>query len=264
MQPLPLLLLLPLLLFCITLVPSTSTASSSISSTSSSSYDPQALFDFALSNGADAMVTPGHFVRESDEGVHFPIRGVAAKEKIKVGDVVLSVPLNITMSSYTVENDPVLRDSIGLSLFSTLSDEENQLYFSQHETLLFELLYHRSLGESGPLWPYIESVLEADFSHYPLMMKEEQLEAKYPREQFAEVHINLEHEEWILKMLSSIVVPKLIDLNATAWGGDVLSPENLRWGQQMLHSRSTSDESVYLTDVCGDQYEDQYEENWEG
>ena len=92
------------------------------------------------------------------------------------------------------------------------------------------------------------------------MMKEEQLEAKYPREQFAEVHINLEREEWIVKMLSSIVVPKLIDLNATAWGGEVLSPEHLRWGQQMLHSRSASDRSVYLMDVYGDQYE----ESWEG
>jgi hypothetical protein len=194
----------------------------------STSYDPQALFDFALSNGAEAKVAPGHFVRESDEGVHFPIRGLAAKEKIEPGDVLLSVPLNITMSSYTVENDPVLRDTIGLAMFSTLSDYESELDFTMNEMILFEVLYHRSLGESGPLWSYIESVLAADFSHYPLMLNQLELEERFPREQFREVHENLKAEENILRMLTSLVVPKLIGLNESAWGGDVLSSENLR------------------------------------
>jgi hypothetical protein len=210
-------------------------------------YNPQDLLDWAVDNGASIAVRVGEFTRDAPHGnATFPIRGLAAARPFKAGEVIIEVPLNLTISEYTVENDINLRESIGLDWQDYLGDDETDFAFGQHEMTYFNILYQRSLGPSGKLWPYIKSVLSADFSRYPTMMTPAELEYHFPKKQFHEIYDLLEYDKRRANMYLKTVVPKLKAINGDVWTDDVLNFETIMWALQVEHGRGWEDTAPYL------------------
>jgi hypothetical protein len=102
------------------------------------------------------------------------IRGLAASRNIQKGEVVVSIPFRAMISLDSIEQDPVLSN--------ILSRKNREIYgwYDEIELLIVFLLYHKALGHSSPIYPYILILQSAPIDQMPFMWKRELLHEIYP------------------------------------------------------------------------------------
>lgn len=102
---------------------------------------------------------PDNAVKSVEDLPMMPIRGLAAAQDIKVGDVVISIPFNAMISvPTTIDHDPVLSRVLGPQARAVHGWDD--AYF-EIPLLTVALLYHLNLKDSSPLHHYLELLVES-------------------------------------------------------------------------------------------------------
>ncbi|KAL7539513.1 hypothetical protein ACHAWF_006432 [Thalassiosira exigua] len=118
--------------------------------------------------------------KESSEVVELPtthVRGLAAKHDIRVGDIVISIPLYSLVSiPTTIDHDPVLSRILGPDARQTYGWTDTTEY--EIPLLVIAVLYHRSLGNDSPLSHYMDILLGVPMDSYPFLWTDDELREK--------------------------------------------------------------------------------------
>jgi hypothetical protein len=109
----------------------------------------------------------------TDEG-ETNIRGLAASRDINKGEIVVSIPFRAMISLDSIEKDPVLSNIL------SRKNRETYGWYDEMQLLIVFLLYHRSLGPSSPIYPYILILKSAPTDQMPFMWTREHLHKIYP------------------------------------------------------------------------------------
>jgi len=105
------------------------------------------------------------------------VRGLAATRDIKVGDVIISIPLNgmVTIKT-TVDHDPVLSRVLGPESRAKYGwDTGENAADYEIPILIAALLYHRSLGRRSPLASYMHVLESAPVNSIPFLWNRRRL-----------------------------------------------------------------------------------------
>ncbi|KAL7536034.1 hypothetical protein ACHAXR_006876 [Thalassiosira sp. AJA248-18] len=106
-----------------------------------------------------------------------PVRGIAAKHDIQVGDIVISIPLYSLLSvPTTIDHDPVLSRILGPDARHKLGWTNTAEY--EIALLVIAVLYHRELGKDSPLSHYIDILLGTPTDSFPFLWSDEELREK--------------------------------------------------------------------------------------
>ena len=114
---------------------------------------------------------------DNDEPDELPtklVRGLAAKDDIEIGDVVISIPLFSLLSiPTTIDHDPVLSRILGPTARQAYGWEESSEY--EIPLLVLAVLYHRSLGSDSPISHYIDILLQTSTDSFPFLWSDREL-----------------------------------------------------------------------------------------
>lgn len=110
----------------------------------------------------------------SKDDQHTIIRGLAASRDIRKGEIVVSIPFRAMISIDSIEKDPVLSNILNRKNRKTYG------WYDEMQLLVVFLLYHRSLGPSSPIYPYILILKSAPTDQMPFTWTREHLQTIYP------------------------------------------------------------------------------------
>lgn len=237
----------------------------SYSSPSPPTSDESSFLAWADSVGVVHSLTFSHFDYSSYGGPSL-VRGAAASKALRKGDVVVSVPLEALVTARTVEKDDVLREAIGRKAAREMGWKDEKQIITMY------LLYHKGLGESSPIKPFIDYFFAADTSAFPTLWSPEEVAVLYADE-------HPEFHRLLASVLSSIdsryeaVVPHLAERHPTLFGRDVVGPDgewpygfekwrvayvlvlSRYWTLELIDADPTAEEAVE-SNVCVDGEED--------
>ncbi|KAL9184214.1 hypothetical protein ACHAXT_002300 [Thalassiosira profunda] len=173
------------------------------------------------------------------------VRGLAAKQDVQVGDIVISIPLYSLLSvPTTIDHDPVLSRILGPSARQKYGWTNTAEY--EIALLTIAVLYHRSLGNDSPLSHYIDILVGTPTDSFPFLWSDRELReraggavtslARGIRQDLYEIYdavmgtLVKEQPEWF-------VPPNGYDISGEEGPEWVYSFDNFRWAFALVISR---------------------------